>query len=647
MVREDKLSLLLAEFARTLITDFPIQAILNHLADRIVDMLDITAAGVTVISPDSAPYYLAASNGDALAFERLQTELGDGPCRVAYESGEAVQSADLRLEKRFPRFTKAALARGLAASFTFPLRHNDGRLGALDLYRDTAGPLSDSDMVAAQTLADVTAAYILNAQAREEARTVTDRLREIALRDPLTGLPNRLLLQQRLEHAAARAERSHTNAGVLFADLDRFKHINDTYGHQVGDEILIQVARRLSGLVRPGDTLARVSGDEFVFLCEDMAHARDVDVLASRINHSFATPFSAAGHEIVVTASVGMAFAGPGERVSRQLIVDADIAMYQAKRKGGAGHQIIDFREARVASSRRDFESDLHGALDRHELYVEYQPIVRSADGRVIGVEALLRWTHPHRGPVATADIINVAEASGLIVEIGAWVMERACSDREGWRRGYPELPLDIAVNVSARQLLGPGLVRAVKRVLASTGVDASALVLEITEGMFIDDPERAVTVLADLKALGVRIALDDFGTGYCSLNYLHRFPVDIVKIDQCFVHSLGNDDTGTTIIRTIAQLAHALGLTVVAEGVESSSQRSGTIDIGCDAAQGFLYARPMPASKVLALLQGGTEAGLYLPAGSGANTDVLRPSIELGGERSAAGRSSRSARAR
>lgn len=238
------------------------------------------------------------------------------PAGAPYETSEPVLTPDLRAETRFPRFTQAALAAGLAASFTYPLRHNDGRLGALDLYRDAVGPLSPSDMIAAQTLADVTAAYILNAQGREESRVAADHFRDRALRDPQTGLTNRLLLAQRLEHAAERAERSDTNAAVLFADLDQFKQVNDSYGHQAGDQLLTAVATRLSDLVRPGDTLARVSGDEFVFLCEDLAQASDTEVLGTRIEQAFTEPFIIAGTEMTISASVGMAFAGPGQKIT-------------------------------------------------------------------------------------------------------------------------------------------------------------------------------------------------------------------------------------------------------------------------------------------------------------------------------------------
>ena len=346
MVNEDKLSSVLSEFARTLITDFPIQGILDHLVERIVEVLPVTSTGVTLISPGMAPRYIAASDESALRFERLQTDIGQGPCLVAYSSGEAVSIPDLAADDRFPRFAPAALAAGLAAVFTFPLRHGDGRLGALDLYRDTPGELDPHDMDAAQTMADVAAAYLLNAQARDEARATSERFHHDALHDPLTGLANRVLLQERLEHASERRKRSHTNAAILFADLDSFKHVNDTHGHPIGDELLVAVAHRLSNLVRSGDTLARFSGDEFVFLCEDLHGIADAELLATRIDAAFIEPFDLADGTITVpmSASVGIAFAGLGEPLTNELVVQADMAMYQAKRNGGCGHQLIDMR---------------------------------------------------------------------------------------------------------------------------------------------------------------------------------------------------------------------------------------------------------------------------------------------------------------
>jgi len=375
------------------------------------------------------------------------------------------------------------------------------------------------------------------------------------------------------------------------------------------------VAHRLAALVRPGDTLARVSGDEFVFLCEDVSHTADIEVVAARIHAALGVPFKLAHTELTVTASVGMAYAGPGEAVSNQLVVDADIAMYQAKRKGGAAHQVIDLREARRHSVRNSLEQDLHTAFSGNALDIAYQPIVRGADGLVTGVEALLRWTHPDRGPIRTLDMVAIAEDNGLITQIGAWVLERGCTARGRWLRERPGTPLDLAVNVSARQLMGPGFVATVAAVLAKTFMDPAALVLEMTEGIFIRDGERAMTVLADLKALGVRLALDDFGTGYSSLSYLRQFPVDILKIDQGFVGTIGRDPAGAAIVAAVTNLAHVLDLSVVAEGVETLEQRNEIIAVGCDSAQGYFYARPMSAPKLVSLLTTRPDEGLRLPS--------------------------------
>jgi diguanylate cyclase (GGDEF)-like protein len=599
---DKKLSSVLSEFARTLATEFPIQGILDHLVKRIVDVLPISAAGVTLISAGTAPHYIAASDESALRYERLQTDVGQGPCLSAYESGEAVSVPDLANEDRFPLFGPAALKAGLAAVFTFPLRHGQGRLGALDLYRETPGGLSARDMAAAQTLADVATAYLLNAQARDDARATSDRFQHNALHDPLTGLPNRALLQERLEHAASRASRSHTTAGILFADIDHFKRVNDTHGHHAGDELLVAVAQRLSALVRPGDTLSRISGDEFVFLCEDMTSEADVAALGKRVEQAFRKPFSLSGQLIEVTASVGMAFAGHGGEISDQLLVKADTAMYQAKRKGRGVHQIIDLRQAMEDDERTTLETDLSAAFRRHKLDVAYQPILRCADKTIVGVEALLRWTDPARGAVSALTMVTAAEQTGLIIQIGAWILERACQDRRSWLKHG--MALDIAVNVSARQLMSWTFPSTVAGILQRTDMDPAALMLEVTENVFIEDIERAMTVLADLKALGVRVAVDDFGTGYSSLTYLHRLPIDIVKIDQSFIADIGLAKSGITIVSAVTHLAHALGFAVTAEGVETRLQSDEVISLGCEYAQGFLYGRPMSAADLVAVVE-------------------------------------------
>ena len=614
MMHQDTLSAVLSDFARTMLTDFRIQAILDHLVDRIVDVLTISGAGVTLISPGSSPHYVAASGPAALRYEQLQTELGQGPCLTAYATGALVALPDLATDDRYPQFSSAAVADGLAAVFTFPLCSSDGRLGALDLYCDTAGALSPEDLVTAQTLADVAAAYLLNAQARELLLISAERAKASSLHDALTGLPNRILLEQRLDHAASRAERTHGSAAVLFIDLDRFKRVNDVFGHFIGDSLLIAMAQRLAPLIRPGDTLARVSGDEFVILCEDLSDLTGGELLATRISEAIALPFLVENHEIRITASVGVAYSGPGEAISYQLVIDADTAMYAAKRAGGGAHRVVDLSAAQHERDHNNLERNLRKALSGSGLDLAYQPIVRSTDGLVTGVEALLRWTHPVSGPIPAMTAIQVAERSGLILDVGAWVLRRACNDQARWLLAYPDQPLDLAVNISARQVTSPGFVALVADTLKTTGMAPNALVLEVTEGIFMEDGERAMTVLHELKDLGVRLALDDFGTGYSSLNYLRRFPVDIVKIDQGFVADIGRDPAAAAIVTAVTQLTHVLGMTVIAEGVETEKQREKLVLMGCDLSQGFLFAEAIPAVDLTERLTPHRGELLHLP---------------------------------
>ena len=622
MPNEQQLSSVLSEFARSLVTDFPIQAILDHLVQRIVVVLPITAAGVTLISPDTDPRYVAASDESASRFEKLQTELGEGPCLAAYRTGEAVVVPDLRDEPRFPKFAPRALEAGLGAVFTFPLRDGDEQLGALDLYRDTPGPLDAAAMAAAQTLADVASAYLLNAQARADLQDSSDRSLELALHDALTGLPNRTLLIERLDHAVLRGRRSGNRAAVLFVDLDRFKLVNDVYGHAVGDELLMAVAQRLTVVLRPGDTLARLSGDEFVILCEDLNESAEVDAITARVVAAVAEPFVLSSVGVNVTASVGVAFSGRGDQLSEQLLQDADTAMYHAKRKGGARHQIMDLRELDRATERTNLEHDLRGALTRGELRTEYQPIIETSNGRITCAEALLRWDHPSHGAVVPTTFIPMAEQSGLITEIGRWVLDRACRDGLRWRKPDETDHLTISVNVSAHQLMAPDFIATVETVLAGADTDPELVTLEMTETVFVHDTERALIVLTDLKDLGVTLALDDFGTGYSSLTYLKRFPVDIVKIDRSFVADLEQDEASHSIVSAIVELAHLLGMTVVAEGVETAQQHLLLDDLGCDCCQGYYFARPMPAGDLQVLMQD-PDAGepLHLPVLAPATT--------------------------
>ena len=602
MLSED-LAEVLSEFARTMVTDFPIQRILDHLVKRIVDILPVTAAGVTLIAAELEPQYVAASDPSALRYEKLQTDLSEGPCLAAYGSDEAISVPDLRLEDRFPRFAAQALDAGLTAVFTFPLRHKEIPLGALDLYRDTAGALSPASMTAAQTLADVAAAYLINARARSDLQDSSDQSREASLHDPLTGLANRVLILQLLEHAARAAGRSGNTTAVFFLDIDQFKAVNDTHGHQVGDELLVAVAERLTGMLRPGDSLARLSGDEFVVLCEDLADRSEAERIAIRLNAELCRPFALSSVEVTVTASIGSAFTGQGINAPEDLLHDADLAMYRAKRDRVGNPEILDLRKLHLAGHQAGLALGLPGAGARGELHLDYQPIVDASDGLLTGVEALLRWTHPSRGPVSPTVFIPFAEQSGQIVELGEWVLQQAWSDRNCWQHHRPAT-IGMSVNVSAHQLMSAGFAQTVAAVLDSTSTDPGLLTLEMTESVFVRDEQRALVVLAELTELGVGLALDDFGTGYSSLAHLNKLPVDTLKIDKRFIANLTPEPDSQVIATAIIQLAHGLKMTVIAEGIETAQQHEIVTNLGCDACQGFYFAKPMLATDIGALIQ-------------------------------------------
>jgi diguanylate cyclase (GGDEF)-like protein len=612
---EKELGDVLGEFARTMVTDFPIQAILDQLVRRIVEILPMSAAGVTLISDDLVPRYVAASDDSALQYEQLQTELGEGPCLMAYRTGVAVAVPDLANDHRFAAFGSRALADGLAAVWTFPLRQGDNRLGALDLYRDAPGELDESAMAAAQILADVTSAYLVNAQARSDLQDSSKRFQDNSMHDSLTGLPNRALLIERLDHVLSRSSRSDKVVAVLYIDLDGFKEVNDNHGHACGDSLLVAVAERLRSVLRPGDTLARMSGDEFVVLCEDLDGAALADVIATRLVSSLAAPFHIGPEvDVEISASVGIACAGRGDHIPERILHDADVAMYQAKRRGGGQHGAIDLRVQELDEYRSSLAGDLRGAVSRGELHNDYQPIVATIDGRIVGAEALVRWDHPTRGQIEPTVMVPLAEASGVIIEIGRWVLERACADRQHWCDGAVSPDFAISVNVSPQQLMEASFVTVVATVLHRTGTPPGSLSLEVTEGVFLQDSEHVLSVLGELKQLGVKIVLDDFGTGYSSLTYLRRLPIDIIKIDQGFIGNILLDRSSRSIVTKVVELAHLLEMGVVAEGVETVEQHQAVAALGGEACQGFYFARPMSADDLDALMRKADRADLYLP---------------------------------
>ena len=584
----------LSEFARTMVTDFPIQGILDHLVKRIVEIMPVTSAGVTLIAPGLAPHYVAASDAAALRFERLQTELDEGPCLAAYRTGGAIAVADLRQEDRFRRFGPRAVEVGLAAVFTFPLYHRDLRLGALDLYRDEPGVLSVEWMIAAQTLADVAAAYLINAQARSDLQDASDQSREAALHDALTGLPNRALISQLLAHAFRRSRRSQSTSALFFVDLDRFKEVNDIYGHQVGDELLVAVAQRLTAALRPGDTLARLAGDEFVILCEELNHSH-VEAVTRRVREAVSRPFALSAGAIAIEASVGVALAGRDADCVEDLLRAADLAMYREKHSR-TGPRAGDMPRMNLAGYQARLAGSLDGAVTRGELHIAYQPIVDTIHGGVTAVEALLRWAHPSRGEIPPSVFVPFAEQSGEIIEIGRWVLGQVWSERHHWQRSAE---VAVSVNVSANQFMSHGFATTVAEVVAGAPGAAGLLTLEITESVLLRDEARALVVLQELKDIGVKLALDDFGTGYSSLGYLNTLPIDTIKVDRSFIASLSVAPRSQIIVSAIVGLAHSLQMTVIAEGVETAEQHHRLAELGSDCCQGFYFARPMAAQKL------------------------------------------------
>ena len=589
---------MLAEFARTLVGNFSIQDILDRLARRVIEVIPADGAGVLLLDEEARLHFVSATDDRILVIEQLQLELGEGPCILSYESGDAVMSPDLGEETRFERFAARAIEEGLGAVYSFPLRLDGRRLGALDLYSRTSQELSADDVVGGQILADVAAAYIFNAQARVDASASEDALRHRALHDPLTKLPNRTLMEDRLRLALARSRRSGSRTGLLYLDIDRFKAINDTFGHLVGDRLLIAVAHRLSSTLRPGDTLARVAGDEFLVVCEDISDLEHAEQVAHRIHSVLEAPFAFEPNAITVSASIGVAVAADHTEDAADLILHADAALYEAKR--GGGRQSTSATElVRTETDRRlNVERDLRRAIDRDELQLVYQPIFELATGRAARVEALLRWTHPELGNIAAPAIVASAERTGLIRDLGSWVIRTACEQLRRWDESGVAIDC-VCVNVAAAEFTDPAYCRAVEAVCEAAGIEPQRVCLELTESVLIDDVPDALAAFDGLKRVGVQLALDDFGTGYSSLSYLKRFPVDMVKIDQSFVAGIPAEPLDEAIVTAVVALAHVIGMTVVAEGVEEPRQRAAVTRLGCDMAQGFLFARPMPAEAV------------------------------------------------
>ena len=437
-------------------------------------------------------------------------------------------------------------------------------------------------------------------QAVSTLRANQVELVHFALHDSLTGLPNRVLFGDRLEHALARRASPSRRVAVLLCDLDSFKDVNDTLGHSSGDEVLIASAERLSSCVRPADTVARIGGDEFAILLDEASSLDEVASVAARVCAAMRTPFTIAGRDFVVKASVGVAMASEEDTQSEKLLQDADVALYAVKDAGGDNYTFFEPRLGKAYVDRLGLQAELSTALDKGQLFVEYQPIVELVSGRTVGVEALLRWRHPRRGVMKPVDFLPVAESSGTVVQIGAWTIQEALSQLRFWRDSIPAAEaLWTSVNVSARQLASGDLVAAVSKAIKTSGLEPAALHLGLTEGAVIDLVDWSTLVLADLKSLGTALEIDDFGTGYSSLAYLKQLPIDGVKIDRAFVEGLGTDRRDAVIVEAIVSLAHALHLKVGAEGVETSRQVEWLATLGCDYGQGYHWSAPLAPAEV------------------------------------------------
>ena len=434
-----------------------------------------------------------------------------------------------------------------------------------------------------------------------DRKALADRLAYEVAHDTMTGLSNRTTFTERVSIALARREKNRMVA-VLFIDLDHFKLVNDSLGHAFGDELVVTVAQRLRHAIRPGDVIARFGGDEFVVLCDNLSSIKAVSSVAERLLAAVAVPISLTTDEVFVTASIGIAV-GKGDTTAETLLRHADAAMYQAKSDGRARAVIFEPDRHSSAVSALRTGTDLHRALERNELAVHYQPIVTLRTGRVIGFEALVRWNHPERGLLLPDEFIHFAEETGLIVPIGAWVLETACRQTARWQAiRSPEVaaaPLVINVNLSPRQLTEPTLASTVARIIGETGIDAGAVCLELTENALMQNVESTIEAMLALRNMGLHLSIDDFGTGYSSLSYLKRFPVEALKIDRSFIDGLGREHEDTSIVEAIVTLAHAFGLTAVAEGLETATQLEALRVIGCDFAQGYLLGRPLPAEVV------------------------------------------------
>ncbi|MHB1500409.1 MAG: EAL domain-containing protein [Candidatus Dormibacteria bacterium] len=585
-----------AALGREAIEARDLSALHDHCAHLLAEHLGADKATVLRWNPALNAYSVIAVTGwnKSLVTEALVPGGARSMAGVAAVSGSPVIMADTRSEVRFDASTLASKF-SVRSGIAIPISTGDRHYGVLAVFTTDLHAFNQGDIDFAEGIAHVLGAAVARSEAEAE-------MQRQALHDSLTGLPNRALLVDRMELSLSRLRREHHSMAVMFVDIDRFKTVNDSMGHAVGDAVLRTVAARLASVLRPADTVARVGGDEFVILAEDLESPDSAMAMAQRLVAAVELPMPVDDREVVVTASIGVINNQDPDLSAERLVRDADIAMYQAKSEGG--RRALQFASAMrdVVGERVQVELDLRSALKQRELVVHYQPSVDLRSGEIVGAEALVRWNHPTRGLVPPLEFIPLAEATGAIMEIGAWVLREACRAAARWSAMRQGAGFSISVNVSPRQLVAQDLVHEVAAALKENHLLAEQLCIEITETAVLTDSPAAVSALAALHNLGVHVSLDDFGTGYSSVSHLRRFQLDELKIDQSFITGITENKRDEAIVSGLIQLAHSVGLWVAAEGVETAAQRTTLQRLGCDLAQGYLMSRPVSAERFEAL---------------------------------------------
>lgn len=579
----------------------PLNDILDGMIHRIEEQVEGVRCTILLYDETTQLLHFGAAPTIPEHYREVFRELPTGPigtpCGVAAFTKTPVIAEDLRSEQRWMACRQVSEEIGVRACWTAPIMTaNEVVLGTFAMYFETPQSPDSSDwelLERATHLAEI---------ALERKRTEA-RIEYLARYDGLSGLPNRVMFQDRLHQAILEASRGKEQLAVMFLDLDRFKTINDGLGHHAGDILLKAVAQRLKGCLRAGDTVARLGGDEFTFLLTNVQQLDDVVRVAQKILESFSQPFIALDQELFVTASLGVALYPADASDAETLVRDADVAMYRAKEQGRDNYQFYTQEMNASLNQKLALENQLRRGLERDEFRLFYQPQLSLLDGRIVGVEALLRWQHPDHGLLAPADFIPIAEETGLVVPLGEWALRIACRDNAAWQRaGLP--PLRVSVNLSARQFKQRDLSLTVLRILEESGLEPHYLGLELTETVLMENAKGAIASLNELHSQGIEISIDDFGTGYASLSYLKRFPIDLLKIDRSFVDDITTDPDDAAISRAIITMAHGLGIKVIAEGVETGPQLAFLRAAQCDAIQGFYFSEAISADGFAAMLR-------------------------------------------